>query len=201
MHRWPDTEQACRARPSQARAGLNVQRILDNGMILGAHGDFLLFHDALSGDNYNDHGVEHAYLFAQTGFGRVELGENDGAAYNLGVAGPTVDDHVTLENPDTSLFRDPVTDNDFSSFLHQVTPSGRCPPISRKLTYLPPRLFGIQLGVSYAPEPLRERLLPFIGDYRSTRRVRTTSSKRRRAIPIIFPMSRWGFRRPMRKPR
>ena len=94
---------------SEARANIQAQRIFDNGMVLGARSDFLLFHDAQSGDNYDSDTVEKIYVFAQTGFGRVEIGQQDGAAYTLGLVGPITNEQVTLENRNISLFRDPVS--------------------------------------------------------------------------------------------
>src|SRR3982074_2559192 len=66
---------------SLVQANIQAQRIFDNGMVVGARSDFLLRHDAQSGDNYDSDTVEKIYLFAQTGFGRVEIGQQDGAAY------------------------------------------------------------------------------------------------------------------------
>ena len=131
-------------------------------MILGGRGDVLVYHDNLSGDNYGNKPIERFYLLAQTGFGRVELGENDGAPYSMGVSGPTVDDHLTLENPDTSLFRDPTTGVDFSAFLKQVTPLNTSSNYA-KISYFTPRLFGVQLGASFTPSPVQEPL-PGLGN-------------------------------------
>jgi hypothetical protein len=99
----------------QARGNVQAQRIFDNGMELGARVDVLLYYDDLSGDNYNNDFFERAYLFAQTGFGRIEVGQNDGAGYSMGLAGPTVDEHIALENPDSSLYRDRITGKSFGT--------------------------------------------------------------------------------------
>ena len=82
-------------------AGVNIraQRILDNGMVLGAGGNFLLYRDEQSGDNYDNDNVELLYLFAQTGFGRVGIGQQDGAAYSLALVGPAVDEQANLREP------------------------------------------------------------------------------------------------------
>jgi hypothetical protein len=91
-----------------ARSEAQSKRIFDNGMVLGARSDFLLFHDAQSGDNYDSDTVEKIYAFAQTGFGRVEIGQQDDDAYTLGLVGPITNEQMTLENRNISLFRDPA---------------------------------------------------------------------------------------------
>src|SRR3569832_632980 len=65
----------------EARTTLRAQRIFDTGLILGAGADFLLYRDKFSGDQYDNDTVEKVFLFVQTGFGRGEIGEQDGAGY------------------------------------------------------------------------------------------------------------------------
>ena len=69
---------------SEAQANIQAQRVFDNGMVLGARSDFLLYHDAQSGDNYDSDTVERIYLFAQTGFGRVEIGQQEQRHLHIG---------------------------------------------------------------------------------------------------------------------
>src|SRR5262245_23122092 len=76
---------------------VRVQRTFDNGLVLGARSEVLIYRDRLSGDNYNNDTIQRIYVFTQTGFGRFEIGQVDGAAYTLGLAGPIVDSNVTLE--------------------------------------------------------------------------------------------------------
>ncbi|HEY4264065.1 MAG TPA: porin [Micropepsaceae bacterium] len=146
----------------EARANIRAQRIFDNGLILGAGGDFLLYHDSLSGDQYGNDFVEKAFLFAQTGFGRVEIGEADGAGYTLGLTGPVTNPEVTLENRNISLFHDPVAGEDFARIFEAVAAVQSTSNFA-KINYLTPRLFGIQIGASFTPETLRAPL-PFTGN-------------------------------------
>src|SRR3954470_4281161 len=97
----------------EAHTTLRAQRIFDTGLILGAGTDFLLYHDKFSGNQYGNDFVEKIFLFLQTGFGRVEVGEQDGVGYTLGLSGPITNEEVTLENRNISLFRDPTTREDF----------------------------------------------------------------------------------------
>src|SRR5258705_7434777 len=106
---------------SVAQANIQGQRIFDNGMVLGARSDFLVFRDTQSGDNYNNDTLEKIYVFAQTGFGRVEIGQQDGAAYTLALVGPITNQQITLENRNMSLFRDPSTGGDFGALFQSIT--------------------------------------------------------------------------------
>jgi outer membrane protein OmpU len=145
-----------------AGANLRLQRILDNGMILGARSDLLLYHDRLSDDAYDADTVQQLFVFAQTGFGRVEIGQTDGAAYAIGLTGPEIARNVTLENPNISLFRDPLTGENFTRPF-QATTAVQSSSNFAKINYVSPRLFGIQIGASFTPGTIRTPL-PFTGN-------------------------------------
>ena len=140
-----------------------VQRFLDNGMVVGAGGAFLLYHDNLSSDRYDNDTVEQIFLFAQTGLGRVGVGQQDGVGYTLGLVGPLPDEQVSLEkNRSLSLFRDPTTGKDFGVFFRQRT-NVQASSNYAKINYESPRLFGLQLGGSFTPEVNRSPL-PYTGN-------------------------------------
>src|ERR1700687_1092399 len=144
-------------------ANIRVQRTLDNGIVFGGRGEFLLYHDDLSSDKYGNDTVERLYLFVQTGFGRAEIGEQDGAAYTLGLVGPLPDEQVSLEkNRNISLFRNPVTGRDFGAFFRQQT-NVQSSSNYAKFNYVSPRLFGIQVGAAFTPEVVRSPL-PYTGN-------------------------------------
>jgi hypothetical protein len=147
---------------ADARANVRAQRIFDTGLILGAGADFLLYRDKYSGDQYNNDTVEKIFLFVQTGFGRVEAGEQDGAGYTLSLTGPTTNEEVTLENRDISLFRDPTTGIVFGRFFQSVTTVQSTSNFA-KIVYTSPRLFGLQVGASFTPQMVRSPL-PFTGN-------------------------------------
>jgi hypothetical protein len=146
----------------ELRSWVRVQRSFDNGMILGVRTDLLLLHDRLSGDIYDNDTVERFYAFWQMGFGRFELGEQDGAAYTLALTGPEIDPLVSLEARHISLFRNPATGRDFGQFFKQVT-AVQSSSNDAKINYLTPRLFGIQFGASFTPETVRSPL-PWTGN-------------------------------------
>jgi hypothetical protein len=146
----------------EARANIRAQRIYDNGLILGAGGNFLLYHDSLSGDQYGNDFVEKAFVFVQTGFGRVDIGEQDGVGYTLGLAGPVTNEEVTLENRNVSLFHDPVAGENFARFFESVSAVQSTSNFA-KIDYMTPRLFGIQIGASFTPQTVRSPV-PFTGN-------------------------------------
>jgi hypothetical protein len=145
-----------------ATGNIRIQRTFDNGLVLGARSDLLLYRDRLSTDPYDNDTVQKAYIFLQTGFGRVEFGQQDGAAYTLGLTGPLVDQQVTLENRNISLYRDPTTGEDFGVFFRQVT-AVQSSSNYAKINYVSPRLFGVQIGASFTPQTVRSAL-PFTGN-------------------------------------
>lgn len=146
----------------EARATVRAQRIFDTGLILGAGADFLLYRDKFSGDQYDNDTVEKVFLFVQTGFGRVEVGEQDGAGYTLGLSGPITNEEVTLENRNISLFRDPLTGDDFAQKFQSVTAVQSTSNFA-KAVYMSPRLFGLQVGASFTPQMIRSPA-PFTGN-------------------------------------
>jgi hypothetical protein len=127
-----------------------VTRTLDNSWEIGVRGAILAYHDRLAGDIYGNRAFEKGYLFAQTQYGRVELGQDDGAAYRLSVTGPSVDDQVAIDNASTTFFRDPATGR---AFIDQFRLRAAVASSSNdaKFTYISPRWFGIQVGGSYTP--------------------------------------------------
>lgn len=147
---------------AEARTNLRAQRIFDTGLILGVGADFLLYHDKFSGDQYDNDSVEKIFFFLQTGFGRVEFGEQDGAGYTLGLSGPITNEEVTLENRNISLFRDPTTGEDFGRLFQSVTAAQSTSNFA-KIVYMSPRLFGLQVGASFTPQMVRSPL-PFTGN-------------------------------------
>jgi hypothetical protein len=147
---------------AEARGNIRAQRIFDNGLIVGAGGDFLLYHDRLSGDPYGNDFVEKAFLFVQTGFGRVDFGEQDGVGFTLGLVGPATNQEVTLENRNISLFHDPIAGENFARFFESVAAVQSTSNFA-KIDYLTPRLFGIQIGASFTPQTVRAPL-PFTGN-------------------------------------
>ncbi|HUB85801.1 MAG TPA: hypothetical protein VL971_08915, partial [Rhizomicrobium sp.] len=83
------------------------------GWEVGAKGSVLGYHDHLSGDNYGNDVFELAYLYAQTPYGRVEIGQANGVAYGQSVAAPVVDSPVAINDANVTFFKDPASGRAF----------------------------------------------------------------------------------------
>jgi hypothetical protein len=143
-------------------ASARLQRLYDSGLIVGLRATALLARGDLSGDSYGNDTLQKFYAYVQTGLGRVEIGTQDGAGYTLGLTGPQVDPRVSLENPYITFFRNPVTGERFNTFSKEVT-AVKASSSAAKISYISPRLIGLQIGASYTPNLLKSPL-PFFGN-------------------------------------
>jgi hypothetical protein len=103
---------------------------------------------------------EKAFGEARTGLGRIEIGQTDGAAYDLAVTGPKVDAAVSLDNPQTTFFRDPSSGRAFTDIFALRTEIVTSSNFA-KFKYVSPELFGAELALSFTPNEGRE-VLPFL---------------------------------------
>ena len=128
---------------------------LDNGLTVGVH---------LEQDIENDNSNDESYAYFSGGWGRVNFGNEDGAAYLLQVAAPGADSNVDGLRTTISGFQTDVVsglDYDHSQFGNQPSITNAASlaaagtvvdPSSDRLTYLTPKFNGFQAGASYAPE-------------------------------------------------
>jgi outer membrane protein OmpU len=138
------------------------QRDYDSGLSLALQASILAYRDRLSGLRYGGNVFEKVFFSMHTGLGRVEIGQADGAAYALSVAGPKVDPDISIDDADMSFFRDPATARAFIGIfpLHsEVAASSNY----AKLSYFTPRLFGVQFGASFTPSQGKD-VVPFVND-------------------------------------
>lgn len=131
---------------------------LDNGLTVGFHTEL---EDDLESDGF---GVDESYAYFSGGWGRVNFGAEDGAAYLLQVAAPAADSNVDglrqYVNPfNYSVAPDGVeanTDdfNELGSFQLRDTWDYAQDATGSvdKITYLTPVFSGFQAGVSYTPD-------------------------------------------------
>ena len=140
----------------------SVQRDYDSGLSLALKGQFELYHDKLSGDNYGSAFLAKLYGTAQTGLGRVDVGMADGAAYALAITGPSVNPEVTIDNPNATFFRDPSTGHAFIN-VFALNSAVESSLNYAKVSYYTPRLFGVQLGFSFTPSEGKD-ILPFVNN-------------------------------------
>lgn len=113
---------------------------LDNGLTVGVH---------VEQDIENDNSNDESYAYFSGGWGRVNFGNEDGAAYLLQVAAPSADSNIDgLRTTISGVNSNINLDYDHAQFGNQ--PSGTGNAVDR-LTYLTPKFNGFQGGVSYAP--------------------------------------------------
>lgn len=93
--------------------------------------------------------VDETYLYASGGWGRVNFGEEDGAAYLLQVAAPSADSNVD----GLRVYIQGLNTASWDSSLSGLVLSYQHADFRQtdRLTYLTPKFNGFQAGVSYAP--------------------------------------------------
>jgi hypothetical protein len=147
---------------TQASGGLRlmpeIRRDYDSGLSLGLDG-IVAAADPLSRGRYDGDAIERLAATARTGLGRIDIGIADGAGYDLAVTGPKVDAGVSLEDPRTSFFRDPITHRAVTELFALRTEVGASSNYA-KFVYTSPSLFGVQLALSFTPSEGKE--LPFL---------------------------------------
>ncbi|MGH1374936.1 MAG: porin [Alphaproteobacteria bacterium] len=129
---------------------LGGETTLDNGLTVGAHFEF----DVDGADA--DAEIDESYVYFSGNWGRVNFGNEDGAAYLLQVAAPSADSnidgirqYVQPVNYATLGAAAPSTATVTSGGIdYDMDPSGK----SDKLTYLSPIFSGFQVGASYSPD-------------------------------------------------
>lgn len=139
---------------------------LDNGLTVGVHVE-----QEIENDNNNN----ESYAYFSGGWGRVNFGNEDGAAYLLQVAAPSADSNVDglrttingTKTPAIAAFGAAVPlvgevavaaeaagslalDYQHADFGNAPSDSGKDNAVNR-ITYLTPKFNGFQAGVSYAP--------------------------------------------------
>lgn len=124
---------------------------LDNGLTVGVH----IEADTDGGDAF---AVDESYAYFAGSWGRINAGDEDGAAYLLQVAAPSADSNVD----GIRTFINPVQYNAGAARNANVTVeldyandgiNGRgLTGDENKLTYLSPIFSGFQVGASYTPD-------------------------------------------------
>lgn len=117
---------------------------LDNGLTVGAQIE-------ARADQGEDFAIDESYVYMAGSWGRVNFGDEDGAAYLLQVAAPSADDNVD----GIRAFITPVA---FAPAVAGVLTSSEydydndLAGDADKVTYLTPVFNGFQAGVSYTPQ-------------------------------------------------
>jgi hypothetical protein len=140
----------------------NLERDYDSGIQISLKGMFEVYHDRLSIDNYGGDFVEKVYGVVQTGLGRIEIGNADGAAFVLANTGPVVEGDISIDNTNASFFKDPSTGTAFIN-IFALNSATEASLNYAKVSYYSPRLFGIQVAGSFTPSEGKD-VIPFLSN-------------------------------------
>lgn len=131
-----------------------AETTLDNGLTVGFHSEAET--DGNSADGFES---QESYAYFSGGWGRVNFGAEDGAAYLLQVEAPSADDNID----GLRQFVNPVNYNaiETGGTLAVLNVNGAGGGLdydqdvsgyADKITYLSPIMNGFQVGVSYTPD-------------------------------------------------
>jgi outer membrane protein OmpU len=118
---------------------------LDNGLTVGAH----IETDVDAGE---DSTVDESYAYFSGSWGRVNFGEEDGAAYLLQVAAPSADSNIDGIRAFVQPFNTTILGQTFGDDSDGLDYDNDLTVDADKLTYLTPVFNGFQLGASYTPD-------------------------------------------------
>ena len=119
---------------------------LDNGLTVGAHVE-----TDLENGNAGTFQTDEAYAYFSGAWGRVNFGEEDGAAYLLQVAAPSADSNVDgirsyvdgVNHTAQGILGATTVELDYDQEVSAK---------DSKVTYITPVFSGFQAGISYTPE-------------------------------------------------
>lgn len=115
---------------------------LDNGLEVGFHAEGKLEEDSASD---NGDFIEETFIYFDGVFGKVIFGNEDGVADQMAVVSPTLFRGNTINDAELDL-------SGLATVNTVLTVNGGGDDFSQKVIYFTPRLAGLQLGVSFAPE-------------------------------------------------
>jgi len=129
---------------------------LDSGLTVGVMTEFNVDENNGTANGFVD--TDEIYAYASGGWGRVNLGKEDGAAYLLQVAAPSADSNVdgfsiTIEGVEEATNSGVFTGIGFESTLDY---DQNDMADAERITYMTPKFNGFQAGVSYAFDNTRE---------------------------------------------
>lgn len=120
---------------------------LDNGLVAGAALKVQLGDDDNPAAAADDATFSEAYAFLEGGFGRVELGATDGAAFKMHYTSPWFVPGNGVDSPNIYNMN-----NGGASFSSSTSTFSLIAEDSNKISYFTPRLAGFQLGASFTPD-------------------------------------------------
>ena len=135
---------------------INGEGTLDNGLVAGASLVIELGDD--EGANASAQGDEatfqEAFAYLEGGFGRVEIGGTDGAAFKMHYTSPWFVPGNGVDSPNIFNSNGVNTAGTLTAPAFASSPStySLATEDAPKISYFTPRLSGFQLGVSYTPD-------------------------------------------------
>jgi len=123
---------------------------LDNGLVAGAALKLQLDNDEAATGTSNATFSE-VYAFLEGGFGRVEIGGTDGAAFKMHYSSPWFVPGNGVDSPNIYNM-DANGAAAGGSFASQTSTYSLLAEDSNKISYFTPRLAGFQLGASFTPD-------------------------------------------------
>lgn len=142
---------------------------LEDGWSIGFRTEFELERDNgyteafLREAQYQDDLIDEVWGYVEGPYGRLEFGQQDGVADQMMFYGPAISQAIRVNNPDIFFLECPETSFCASSPTGRpYTPNGlqlrtdvHVSEDYTKLIYYTPRMHGLQVGVSYTPELVR----------------------------------------------
>lgn len=137
----------------------NGEKTLDNGLTVGVHVEADLDgtdDNTLSGTQ-DDFTVEESYVYFSGGWGRVNFGQEDGAAYLLQVAAPSADGNIDglrqFINPvNIDVITGAASPSQAGLTSSRLDYDQAVSGFENKVTYITPVFSGFQAGVSFTPD-------------------------------------------------
>ena len=132
---------------------LSGETTLDNGLTVGFHTEL-----EADGNTADSSEVQESYAYFSGGWGRVNFGAEDGAAYLLQVAVPSADSNLDGIRQYVNPVNYEATGGTSLTTLDATGGRGgldydqNLAGYDDKLTYLSPIMNGFQLGLSYTPD-------------------------------------------------
>jgi predicted porin len=136
------------------------------GAVVALDVDYATNFDSSLNDAGDSTILNEAWIYADTAWGRLQVGQQDGVARVLGLRPPSVSGSVRVDNPEVFLLGYPcqaLCDSDNAQFPGSIfSPNGmqlrsdiHSSDVWLKIAYYTPRIAGIRLGVSYTPDGTR----------------------------------------------
>jgi predicted porin len=115
--------------------------VLDNGLTVGVKIEL----EALTSADQ----IDETYVYFESRFGELRIGQDDAASNTLSFGTPTVVPSFSASDANLTIFTQPGASSTNSV---PIANPGDFVGDSEKVIYFSPRIYGLQVGVSYTPD-------------------------------------------------